>query len=402
MACFSSLSTGVLDMYDLIIVGGGPSGASAGRVAGKAGISTLLIEKENFPRYKPCGGALSPYALSCLDFKLPEYLIEKDISRIRVHFRELCTEMQKDYSIALLVSRKAFDNFLLDKARETGIDIHSGEKVLDCEEGEECVEVRTSQNTYLAKFVLIAEGSEGVLKYSVRKRKDRRTEYDLALVSEIPERDKVIRKRFPNAIDMHFGIASGGYGWIFPHSEHYSVGIVGTAEHLKHPKAVMQDFLQANGFSGDFQVHSHIIPVGGIKRKTISSRILLSGDAAGFVDAFIGEGISYAIRSGQLAAENVAEIVLYNRKLSDLKEYETSCRQEFGNFLSSSLKLEKAMHRFPETSFRLALSRKEIIDKYLEEVVINRSHKDYVRWLLLNFSLSEPASKIKSIKDKNQ
>ena len=60
------------------------------------------------------------------------------------------------------------------------------------------------------------------------------------------------------------------------------------------------------------------------------------------------------------------------------------------------------MHRFPETSFRLALSRKEIIDKYLEEVVINRSHKDYVRWLLLNFSLSEPASKIKSIKDKNQ
>ena len=200
----------------------------------------------------------------------------------------------------MLVSRKAFDNFLLDKARETGIDIHSGEKVLDCEEGEECVEVRTSQNTYLAKFVLIAEGSEGVLKYSVRKRKDRRTEYDLALVSEIPERDKVIRKRFPNVIDMHFGIASGGYGWIFPHSEHYSVGIVGTAEYLKHPKAVMQDFLQVNGFSGDFQVHSHIIPVGGIKRKTISSRILLSGDAAGFVDAFIGKASHMLFAQGSL------------------------------------------------------------------------------------------------------
>lgn len=389
-------------MYDLIIVGGGPSGASAGRAAGKAGISTLLIEKENFPRYKPCGGALSPYALSCLDFKLPEYLIERDISKMRIHFRELFTERQKDYRLALLVSRKAFDNFLLDKARETGIDIHFGEKVLGCEEKEGCVEVKTFLNTYLAKFVIIAEGSEGVLKYNVRLQRDRRADYDLALVSEIPEDEEVIRSRFSGMMDFHFGVAPGGYGWIFPHAGYYSVGIVGTAEHLRHPNMVMKDFLQANGFSGEVQVHSHIIPLGGIKRKTVSSRILLSGDAAGFVDAFVGEGISYAIRSGQLAAETVAELVLYDRKLSDLKEYEARCRQEFGNFLVASLKLKKIMHSFPETSFRLALSKEEILNKYLDEVVINRSHKDYVRWLLLNFSLAEPASKIKSITEKNQ
>lgn len=388
-------------MYDLIVVGGGPSGASAGRAAGKAGISTLLLEKENFPRDKPCGGALSPYALSCLDFELPEYLIERDISKVRIHFRELCTERQKNYRLALLVSRKAFDYFLLDKARETGIEIHLGEKVLDCKEREGCVEVKTSQNNYLAKYVLIAEGSKGVLKYNVRQQKDRRTEYNLALVSEIPEEDEVIRNRFPGLIDLHFGVAPGGYGWIFPHEGYYSVGIVGTAEHLKYPKMVMQDFLQANGFSGEFQIRSHVIPVGGIKRKTVRSRILLSGDAAGFVDAFIGEGIAYAIRSGQLAAETVAELVLYDRKLTDLKEYEASCRQEFGNFLVSSLKLEKVMHRFPETSFKIALSREEILDKYLDDVVINRSHKDYIRWLLLNFSLAEPASKIKSIAEKN-
>lgn len=389
-------------MYDLIIVGGGPSGASAGRVAGNAGISTLLLEKENFPRYKPCGGALSPYALSSLEFELPESVVERDISNVRVHYRELCLERQRDYRLALLVSRKAFDNLLLDKARETGIEVHCGEKVLDCEEGEEWVEVRTSQNSYLTKFVLIAEGSEGILKYKVRPQRDRRTEYDLALVSEIPEEDEVIRNRFPGTVDLHFGVAPGGYGWIFPHAGYYSVGVVGTAGHLKQPKKVMQDFLQANGFSGEFQVSSHIIPVGGIKRKTVSSRILLSGDAAGFVDAFIGEGISYAIRSGQLAAEIVADLVLYNRKLSDLKEYESRCGQEFGNFLVSSLKLEKVMHRFPETSFKLALSREEILDKYLDDVVINRSHKDYVRWLLLNFSLAEPASRIMSIAGKNQ
>jgi flavin-dependent dehydrogenase len=141
----------------------------------------------------------------------------------------------------------------------------------------------------------------------------------------------------------------------------------------------MLEFLKYNGFTGNYKLKGHKIPRGGIKRKITGSRVLLSGDAAGFVDAFSGVGLAYAIRSGQLAAENVADLVLYDRKLSALKEYESRCRQEFGNFLGSSLKLEKVMHRFPETSFKLVLSRKEILDKYLDEVVFSRSHKDYVR-----------------------
>lgn len=383
-------------MYDLIIVGGGPSGASAGREAGKKGLSTLLLEKEDFPRYKPCGGALSSYGLSCLDFKLPESVIERNISKVRVHFRDRFVEGMKESNLALLISRKVFDNYLLEKARETGIEVHTGEKVLDCFEKEDCVEVRTTDNTYLGRFVLIAEGSGGVLKYKVRPR-DNRTEYCLGLVSEISDEDEAIRSRLPGTIDIHFGIAQGGYGWIFPHAGYYSAGVVGTAQYLEHPKRVMLDFLQENGFSGSFPVHSHIIPVGGVKRKTVNSRLLLSGDAAGFVDAFLGEGMAYAIRSGQLAAEAVADLVMYDLKLNKLKMYESACRQEFGNYLASSLKLEKIMHRFPETSFKLAVTNREILDKYLDEVVTNRNYKDYIRWLLLNFCLAEPVSMIKSL-----
>lgn len=383
-------------MYDLIIVGGGPSGASAGRIAGKKGLLTLLLEKENFPRYKPCGGALSSYGLSCLDFKLPESIIERNISKVRVHFRDRFVEGMKETSLALLISRKVFDNFLLEKARETGIEIHTGEKVLDCIEKEDWVEVITTDNTYLGRFVLISEGSSGTLKYRVRPR-DKRKEYALGLVSEIPDEDEIIRNRFPGIIDIHFGIAQGGYGWIFPHAGYYSAGIVGTAQFLEHPKKVLLGFLQENGFSGDFPFRSHIIPTGGIKRKIINSRLLLSGDAAGFVDAFTGEGISYAIRSGQLAAEAVADLVMYSQKLSSLKAYESNCRQEFGNYLAGSLKLEKIIHRFPEAAFKLAVSNNEILDKYLDEAVVNRNYKDYIRWLLLNFCLTEPVSRIKSL-----
>ncbi len=386
-------------MYDLIIIGGGPSGASAGRRAGKQGLSTLLLEKEKFPRYKPCGGALSSYALSFLDFKLPESLIERKISNIRIHYKDLFAEYKKESTLAFLISREVFDNFLLEKARETGIELHTGEKVLDCIEKEDCVEVRTTDNTYLSRFVLIAEGSGGILKHKVRSR-DPRTAYSVGFVSEVPDRDEVIRNRLLETIDFHFGIIHGGYGWIFPHNGYYSVGIMGTAKYLQHPKKIMMDFMQENGFSTDFPIHAHIIPAGGIKREIVNSRILLSGDAAGFVDAFSGEGMAYAIRSGQIAAEIVSDIVMYDRKISTLKKYNSRCRQEFGDFLSSSLKLEKIMHRFPETTFKLAVSNPEIVDKYLDEAMINRNHKDYVQWLLLNFCLSEPSSRIKSLKRK--
>jgi geranylgeranyl reductase family protein len=383
-------------MYDLIIVGAGPSGASAGRVAGKKGLSTLLLEKEKFPRYKPCGGALSSYALSCLDFELSDSIIERSISKIRAHFRDDFQEGRKEENLAVLISRTIFDNFLLEKARETGIEVHTGEKVLDCIEREDCVEVRSVSNTYLGKFALISEGSNGSLKYKVRSR-DKRTEYDLSLVSEVPEEDQAIKNRFPDTIDIHFGITQGGYGWIFPHTGYYSVGISGVAQYLEHPKIVMQRFLQENGFYGDFPIHSHTIPIGGIKRATVKSRLLLSGDAAGFVDAFTGEGMAHAIRSGQIAAEVVSDIVNQDLKPSTLKEYEARCRQEFGSFLANSLIMAKTMYSFPETSFKIALNNREILDRYLDDVIVNRNHKNYVKWLLTNFRLIDPVSKIKSL-----
>ncbi|MBE9540978.1 MAG: FAD-dependent oxidoreductase, partial [Proteobacteria bacterium] len=87
-------------MYDLIIIGGGPSGSAAGRIAGKKGLKTLLIEKEIFPRYKPCGGALSEHAMSYLDFEIPESMIERDIFGARVHFKGQVVEQHKDSRIA--------------------------------------------------------------------------------------------------------------------------------------------------------------------------------------------------------------------------------------------------------------------------------------------------------------
>ncbi|WP_292371889.1 MULTISPECIES: geranylgeranyl reductase family protein [unclassified Methanosarcina] len=373
-------------MYDVIIIGGGPSGASAGRRAGKLGLKTLLLEKENFPRYKPCGGGLSEHAMSYLDFELPQDIIEWGVTGAKIIFRDQSIEVHKDHRVSVLVSRSKFDNFLLEKAKETGIEVHTGEKALCCREMPDCIEVDTRQGTYQAKFAIIAEGAQGLVKTCVRPT-DNKDEYGICLVTEVPADESEIEKRLGKATELHFGAAGGGYGWIFPHKTYYSVGIGGIIKDFPHPKESMLEFLKENGFSGEYKLHGHKIPWGGLKRKVMGSRVLLSGDAAGFVDAFSGEGLAYAISSGQFAAETVAGVCLQGKNLKDLSKYETLCRNEFGTHLKYSLMFSKIMHRFPDRTFKIFTSSNKMLDKYLEVMDFTIDYKDYLRWCLLNFKL---------------
>jgi len=290
----------------------------------------------------------------------------------------------KAYRLSVLVSRDRFDSLLLEKAIETGIEVHTGEKVLCCREMPHCVEVETEKAVYKAKFTIIAEGAQGLVKTCVRP-PDTRKEYGICLVTEIPAEDREIEERLGKNVELQFGVAGGGYGWIFPHKGHYSVGVGGIAEDFPHPKTSIFDFLRKNGFSGEYKLHGHKIPWGGLKRKIAGSRVLLSGDAAGFVDAFLGEGLAYAISSGQLAAEVIGGICLDGGSPKDLNRYEALCQAEFGTHLKYSLMFAKLMHRFPDRTFKIFTSSDRMIDKYLELIDFRIDYKDYLAWCFLNF-----------------
>ena len=368
-------------MYDLIIVGGGPSGSAAGRIAGNMGLETLLIEKETFPRYKTCGGAFSEHAMSYLDFTIPKSIHERDIFGARVHFEDRVIEKHKEHRIATLVTRSVLDNYLLEKAKETGIEVKIGEKVIDYKENHNYVEVYTNTGVHKAEFVIVAEGSQGKLKNRIRRR-DKRSEYGICMVTEIKEENEKIDRYIHNAIDIHLGVSKMGYGWIFPHKNYYSVGIGGLAKDLPFPKKTMINFLRGNGFNNKYKLKAHLIPVGGIKRNTVSSRVVLCGDAAGFVDPFYGEGIAYAIRSGQIAAEIISDILLNKKELSSLKKYESICEREFADNLKYSLMLSRMMHRFPGIFFKIFTSNEEILDKYLDVPALKMTYKSYIKWLI--------------------
>jgi len=368
-------------VYDLIIVGGGPAGSAAGRAAGKLGLKTLLIEKAVFPRYKPCGGALSERAMSFLDFAIPGYIQERDVFGARIHFGSRVIERHKGDRISTLVTRSVLDSYLLDKAKETGIDVKMGEKVTDCNEENGYIEVYTDKDNYCARFLIVAEGAHGKLKYRVRKR-DKKHEYAVAIVAEVEASNEEIDRYIRNAIDVHFGVVTMGYGWIFPHENYFSIGIAGVADHLPNPRRTMTDFLLSNGFDGNYRLHAHVLPAGGVRRSIVNSRVLLTGDAAGFVDPFFGEGIAYAIRSGQIAAKTVSDIVRRNKSPDALKQYEPICQSEFGTDLRYSLMLSRIMHRFPGVFFSILTSNEEAVDKLFDVAASKMAYNAYLKWLL--------------------
>ncbi|WP_406661062.1 geranylgeranyl reductase family protein [Methanolobus sp. ZRKC3] len=374
-------------MYDLIIVGGGPSGSSAGRIAGKNGLNTLLIEKEAFPRYKPCGGALSEHARSYLDFDIPDSIIEKEVHGGKICFSDSSIERFKDYRLSIMVTRSIFDDYLLEKAKETGIEVHNGEKVISIMDRDDHVEIKTDSSTYRSRFVIISTGSQGTLKNTIRE-KDKKNEYGVCIVTEVQEDNKIIDEKIKNSVELHFGVSGMGYGWIFPHDNYYSVGIGSVDNRLADPKLAMRNFLVNHNFNGKYKLNGHIIPCGGYKRDLVKGRVMLSGDAAGFVDAFTGEGMAYAIRSGQLAVEVISENSGNDAKFLKLKEYEKRCYSEFGEHLKYSLLFAKIMHRFPKVTLRAFASESQIVDNFFDVISFKMSYKEYLKWLLFNFKLS--------------
>ena len=368
-------------MYDLIIAGAGPAGSSAARFAGKMGLDVLLIDKDRFPRYKPCGGGLSEKAISHLDFSLPENICERSITGARIRFGDLTINRHKDYRLTVTLNRSVFDDFLLKKAKETGVHAVTGQKVLDFREDGEKVQVRAGDETYSSKYLIVAAGSQNRLLERVRER-DGKDRYGVCVVTEIPEKNEIIDDRLGNTLEIHFGVARMGYGWIFPHDGYYSVGIGGMAKDLSNPRRSMIKFLRKNDFGGSYKLRGHLmIPFGGMNRAIASSRVLLAGDSAGFVDSFTGEGLAYAIRSGQIAARAVAE-KLEDDNLDVAGSYQLRCKRDFGEDLRYSLIMAKIMHSWPEMFFRMLATRDEFLDKFLEVPAMKGTYKNLIRWLM--------------------
>jgi geranylgeranyl reductase family protein len=370
-------------MYDVIVVGAGPGGTSAARTCATAGLKTALIDKNSFPRPKPCGGAVSEQALSYLDFTLPPDIKEQECFGARVHYQGYSLEVTKQNRIAVLVSRDKFDSFLLEKAIEVGAHFFPDQECTAMTMHPDFVEVRTDTSAYQARYVIGADGVQSVVARNVRPRFTK-GEIAVALVSRSPVDDRHGEENLRGHLDMHFGLAPMGYGWVFPHRGYRSVGIMGIASKSFRHQDVLSEFSRDLGIPLR-DIRGHLIPLGGIKRTIQSGRILLVGDAAGFADPFHGEGISYAILSGQLAARAVSDVVRTRRDdAADFSWYQHECERLIQKNLRVARIMAKLIGRYPKLFLRIFIDNPAALEKYLDIPAGKLDYDQFWKWLIMH------------------
>ena len=360
--------------YDVIVVGAGPGGSTAGRFCAKGGLKTLIIEKEQLPRYKPCGGCLSTKTVHLLGFDLSP-AIENTIYGAKFTY---CSQdpffIEYQDPIAFLVMRDRFDHLLVNKSLEEGAAILEGEKVTRVEEKDDGVEVELGKGKrFRCRYLIGADGPESMVARSLPLPSQRNDGNGIAIESEIPFDASIhFSQRELHLVHLDFGGVPNGYGWVFPKKEWLSIGIGGMFGERKtkkmSPRKYFDTFLKGlsyipGGKTG--KVMGHLLPSFYDKNQKVSQgRILLVGDAAHLMDPLQVEGIYYAIRSGMLAAEAILEWKREGAAPSDF--YQRAVYYDICGNLKWALTFSRFVFGFTKLAYRTLKRYPDLAEFYLQ------------------------------------
>lgn len=372
------------NIYDLIIIGGGPAGSTAARRLARGGASVLVLEKAPMPRRKLCGGALSSQAADHLGFGLPAELIDATVYGMSIALGDESAMAEQEAPIVQLVTRSKFDHHLLDRAVDAGAELRY-EKALRLADNGRQFRIETDQGRYYSEGLILAEGSAGPFCRYFR-RPDTDDERGFCLEAEVPLESPDRFAHLKNHLYLDFGTGGQGYGWIFHHGSYYSVGLGGLVSRIKDIRGLMRSFLKKHGFDEEPKgLKGHVIPMGGIKRSISGRRTLLVGDAAGLIDPFSGEGLLYAIRSGALAAETFLK-ALAGDDCSDrvLESYSERCEAEFGPNLRWSLRFTRLMHLSPNIFMRVLTTDEKLLSRFLSIAKGTSGYRDLMPAVIWN------------------
>ncbi|MBM9623041.1 geranylgeranyl reductase family protein [Streptomyces zhihengii] len=303
-------------VWDVVVVGAGPAGASAAYAAAVSGRRVLLLEKSGLPRYKTCGGGIIGPSRDSLPpgFELP---LQDKVHAVTFTLGGRMARTRRSRRMLFgLINRPEFDAQLVEHAEKAGAVVRTGVTVSRVEQhGPAVPDRRTvavvlsptgssgegSEETVLARAVVGADGSASRIGAHVGVKLD---QVDLGLEAEIPV-PETVAEDWAGRVLIDWGPMPGSYGWVFPKGRTLTVGVISARGEGAATKRYLEDFIARLGLAGFEPAVSsgHLTRCRSEDSPLSRGRVLVCGDAAGLLEPWTREGISFALRSGRLAGE---------------------------------------------------------------------------------------------------
>ena len=314
------------------IIGGGPAGAMAAELLARGGRQVTVFE-EKLGWEKPCGGGVTHKALARYPFLLPATGEGKSIREVEFvagHGASLRFQLRRPLAV---YSRCKLNGLLLRRAQSAGAEVVE-DRIRDLRQAGSGWELHGRRGHYRADYLILAAGARTRLRALLAEDFGPR-DFMLTFGYYVPGPSDLLRVEFFENFE--------GYAWAFPRPAHLSVGICGKVgeESMAGLRERLHDFMRRFGYSAaGAEVYSHLLPALSVDAwsglRLGGPGWALAGDAGGLVDPVTGEGIYYALRSGELLAQSLLE------GLPDL--YPARVQEEFGKALALGARLARTFY----------------------------------------------------------